>query len=199
MSQAKVALHKHRRKGLPVLGAAGLSLWLSGGAAASTDVTTTDIPTFSVAVDQEQTLREEEITDITLSTFHIFDGEGPPRLLRRIAAGACGACGSGFYDQPASNAPMRSISPPQRKSAHPYVQTLKRPQERPQERPQARPQVPKHQEQNVGGNQREAGTRAVDQNATRQAQPELDGLVINQSAGQQAQPQMATPVPNSAN
>jgi hypothetical protein len=195
MSQAKVALHKHRRKGLPVLGAAGLSLWLSGGAAASTDVTTTDIPTFSVAVDQEQTLREEEITDITLSTFHIFDGEGPPRVLTRIAAGACGACGSGLYDQPASNGPMRNVSPSPRKSAHPYVQTLKRPQER----PQARPQVPKHQEQSGGGNQREAGTRAVDQNATRQAQPELDGLVINQSAGQQAQPQMATPVPNSAN
>jgi hypothetical protein len=198
MSQAKVALHKHRRKGLPVLGAAGLSLWLSGGAAASTDVATTEIPTCSVAVDQEQTLREEEITDITLSTFHIFDGEGPPRLLTRIAAGACGACGSGLYDQPAGNGPMRSVSPPPRKPAHPYVQTLKRPQERPQARSQERPQVPKHQE-HAGGNQPEAGTRAVDQNATRRAQPELDGLVINQSAGQQAQPQMATPVPNSAN
>jgi hypothetical protein len=178
-----------------VLGAAGLSLWLSGGAAASTDVTTTNIPTFSVAVDQDQSLREEEITDITLSTFHIFDGVGQPRPLTRIAAGACGGCGSGLYEQPAGNGPMRSISPPARRPTHPYVQSLKRPQER----SQPRPQVPKHQEQNAGGNQREAGTRPVDQNATRQAQPELDGLVINQSAGQQAQPQMATPVPNSAN
>ena len=85
MSQAKVALNKHRRKGLPVLGAAGLSLWLGGGAPAATGVGTTDISTCSVVVDQEQTLREEEITDITLSAFHIFDEEGPPRLLTPIA------------------------------------------------------------------------------------------------------------------
>ena len=94
MSQAKVTLHKHLRKGVPVLGAAGLSLWLSGGAPAATGVATTDLPTCSVVVDQEQTLREEEITDITLATFHIFDREEPPRLHTRIAGGAgCGACG----------------------------------------------------------------------------------------------------------
>jgi hypothetical protein len=192
MSQAKVALHKHRRKGLPVLGAAGLSLWLSGGAAASTGVTTTDIPTFSVAVDQEQTLREEEITDITLSTFHILDRERTPRLLTRTAGGAaCGACGSGLYQQPANNGPFSGMSPPARKPTHPYVQTLKRPQER--------PQVPKHQDQNASRAQRDAGARTTNQNVTRQAQPELDNLVINQSAGQQAQPQVASPVTNSAN
>ena len=72
MSQAK---RKRRRKAVPVLGAAGLSLSLGGGAPAATGVTTADIPTCSVAVNHEQMLREEEITDITLSTFHIFDRE----------------------------------------------------------------------------------------------------------------------------
>jgi hypothetical protein len=192
MSQAKVALHKHRRKGLPVLGAAGLSLWLGGGAPAATGVATTDIPTCSVAVDQEQTLPEEEITDITLSTFHISDRERTPRLLPRIAAGACVACAAfGGGEQPAYNGPVSRMSPPARKPTHPYVQTLKRPQER--------PQTPKHQDQNVSRTQREAGARTTNQNATRQVQPELDGLVVNQSAGQQAQPQIATPVTNSAN
>ncbi len=98
MSQAKAALHKHRKKGLPVLGAAGLSLCLGSGAPAALGVATTDIPACSLVVDQEQTLREEEITDITLATFHIFHREEPPRLHTQIAAGACGACGAGFYE-----------------------------------------------------------------------------------------------------
>jgi hypothetical protein len=98
MSQAKVTLHKHLRKGVPVLGAAGLSLWLGGGAPAATGLATTDITTCSVVVDQGQTLREEEITDVTLATFHVFDRGEPPRLHARIAGGAgCGACGIGLY------------------------------------------------------------------------------------------------------
>ena len=203
MSQAKAALHKHRKKGLPVLGAAGLSLCLGSGAPAALGVATTDIPACSLTVTEGHTLREEEFTDITLATFHIFGREEAPRPHSRIAGGACGACGSGLYEQPANNPPMRSMSPPAKKPPHPYAQTLKRPEER--------PQVSKHK--------REAGTRATNQNVTRQAQPEqnatrqaqpkqsgirpaqpeLDGLVVNQSAGQQAQPQIATPVTNSPN
>ena len=228
MSQAKAALHKHRKKGLPVLGAAGLSLCLGSGAPAALGVATTDIPACSVTVTEGHTLREEEFTDITLATFHIFDREGPPRLHTRIA-GACGACGAGLYgdgsgtgagaggggggcgsgvhERPAKNRPVRSMSPPERKPTEPTVQTLKRPQER--------PQISKHQDQNAGRSRREAdtratdekasrsqraaSTRATDENATRQAQPELDGLVTNQSAGHQVEPQMATPVSNSAN
>jgi hypothetical protein len=60
MPQAKVVLNKHRRTGLPVLGVAGLSLCLGGGAPAAASVATADLPTCSVSVDQEQTLREEE-------------------------------------------------------------------------------------------------------------------------------------------
>ena len=44
MSQAKVTLQKRRRKGVPLLGAAGLSLSLSGGALqAAMGVGTADI------------------------------------------------------------------------------------------------------------------------------------------------------------
>jgi hypothetical protein len=191
MSQAKVAVRKHRRKGLPVLGAAGLSLSLSGGAPAM-GVTTADITRCSVAVNQEQTLREEEITDITLSTFHIFDRESAPRPRVRIAGcGPCVACAAPVSNQPAYNGPVSGTSHQARKPTqptHPYVQTLKR------------PQVPKHQDQNASrAAQPEAGSMTTNQNATRQAQPDLDGLVINQSAGQQAQPQVASPVTNSAN
>ena len=167
-----------------------LSLWLGGGAPAAMGVATADIATCSVAVHHEQTLCEEEIADITLSTFHISDRERTPRLLPRIAAGACVACAASG-DQPAYNGPASRMSPPPRKPTRPYVQTLKRPQER--------PQTPKHQDQNVSRTQREAGARTTNQNATRPAQPELDGLVVNQSAGQQAQPQIATPVTNSGN
>ena len=190
MAQAKVALRKHRKKGLPVLGAAGLSLALGGGAPAAKGVTTADTPTCSVAMNHEQMLREEEITDITLSTFNIFDGRSTPRLRARIAGGgACGGCGSGLYsNQPANNGPVSGLSPAARKPTHPYVHTLKR------------PQVPKDQDQNASrAAQPKAGALTTNQNATRQAQPEVDGLVINQSAGQQAQPQVASPATNSAN
>ena len=85
MSQAKAALHKHRKKGLPVLGAAGLSLCLGSGAPAALGVATTDIPACSVTVTEGHTLREEEFTDITLATFHIFDREEAPRPHPRIA------------------------------------------------------------------------------------------------------------------
>ena len=212
MSQAKVALRKHRRKGLPVLGAAGLSLCFGSGAPAALGVVTTDIPACSVMVNKGHTLREEEITDITLATFHIFDSEEAPHRHPRIAGGACGACGSGFYTQgvvtgacaggacggcgsglherPANNGSVRSMSPPPRKP-NPTVQTLKRPQER--------PQISTHQDQNAGRKQREADTRTTDRKEMQEAQPDLNGLVINQSAGQQAQPQLATPESNSAN
>jgi hypothetical protein len=248
MSQAKAALHKHRKKGLPVLGAAGLSLCLGSGAPAALGVATTDIPACSVTVTEGHTLREEEFTDITLATFHIFDREGPPRLHTRIAGGACGACGAGLYGDGSGTGAgaggggggcgsgfhvrigacgggcggcggggggcggggsrhherPRSVSPPEEsKPTKPIIQTVTRPQDR--------PQISKHQDENAGRSRREEATRATgesrsrraattrDENATPQAQPELDGLVINQSAGHQVEPQMATPVSNSAN
>jgi hypothetical protein len=190
MSQAKVALRKHRRKAVPVLGAAGLSLSLAGGAPGAIGITTEDMPKCLVAVNQQQTLREDEITDVTLSTFHVFDRESTPRLRARIAAGAgCGGCGSGLYsNQPTYNGPVSAPLPRATKSAHPIVHTVKR------------PLVPKDHDQRASrAAQPEPGAVIQNQNANRQAQPEVDGLTVNQSAGQQAQPQVARPVTNSAN
>jgi hypothetical protein len=186
MSPAKVTLPKRRRKGVPLLSAAGLSLSLSGGAPAAMGVPTTDIPKCLVGVNHEQTLREEEITDVTLSKFHISEGANVPWPRTRIAGGACGACGSGLYSNPpAYNGPVSSPSPPARKPTH---QTLKR------------PQAPHdHNQRASRAGSPEAGALTPNRNATQQAQPEVDGLVINQSAGQQAQPQVATPVTNTGN
>src|ERR1700733_10347376 len=112
MSQAKLTLRKHQRKGGPLLTAAGLSLSVSSGTSATMAVTTTEIVTCSTALNYEQPLREEEITDISLSTFHIFNGKSMPRLGARMAGGACGACGAGLYsNQPAYNGPASGPSP----------------------------------------------------------------------------------------
>ena len=68
-------------KAVPVLGAAGLSLSLTGGASAVTGGPVADVPmTQSNALGHEITLGEEEISDVSLATFYVFDKEnaGPP-------------------------------------------------------------------------------------------------------------------------
>jgi hypothetical protein len=190
MSEAKLTPRKHQRKRLPLLGAAGLSLSLSSGASATMGVTSADIVTCSTALNHEQPLREEEITDINLSTFHISNGEGMPRLRARVAGcGACVGCASGSYsNQPAYNGPASSPSPSTRQPTHPYVHTLKR------------PPAPKNQDQSASrATPHETDLPTSNQNTIRQLLPNVDGLVGNQSAGQQSQPQVATPVTNSAN
>ena len=66
---------KQRSKILPVLGAAGLSLSLASGAAAATGGSTADMPTLNTGVSQETILIDEEVTDVSLATFYVFDKE----------------------------------------------------------------------------------------------------------------------------
>jgi len=47
----------------------------------------------NAAADREITLGEEEISDVSLATFHVFDAENPRRRQRAVS-GACG-CGCG--------------------------------------------------------------------------------------------------------
>jgi hypothetical protein len=100
---------KRRRKVLPALGIAGVSLALASGASASTGEATTNIP--SISQIHEIFLGEEEIFDVSLAAFYVFDKEntGPPplaqklRLARRgrgcgcrhgyLRGGGCGGCG----------------------------------------------------------------------------------------------------------
>jgi hypothetical protein len=84
---------KRVAKAVPALGAAGLTFSLVGGASAS--VAPTDVPkTPNSAPGHEIMLGEEEISDVSLATFYVFDKEntGPLRGLVHEARG-CGGCG----------------------------------------------------------------------------------------------------------
>src|SRR5262249_25518963 len=78
------------------LGAAGLTLGLAGAASASA-VPTTDAPQkLGFVPTQAVTLGEEEIADVSLATFNLFDREtkaGPGPLLKMAGCGRCGRCG----------------------------------------------------------------------------------------------------------
>jgi hypothetical protein len=97
MPRAKQASkRKHRTRAVPVLGAAGL-LSLTGGASAATGGPAVDMPTTpNSAPGHEITLGEEEISDVSLATFYVFDKEnaGTPRLGEQVAWGCrgCGGC-----------------------------------------------------------------------------------------------------------
>ena len=76
MLRAKQAPKRKRRSKLvPVLGAAGLSLSLAGGASAATGAPVADALTHNGVVSHEITLGEEEIADVSLATFYVFDKE----------------------------------------------------------------------------------------------------------------------------
>src|SRR6478735_8269138 len=87
MSRAKQASKpKQRACAIPLLGAAGLSLSLASGAPAAT----------VGPVAHEITLGEEEISDVTLATFYVFDKENSQTyrpLLQLTRCGGCGGCG----------------------------------------------------------------------------------------------------------
>ena len=75
MSRAKQGpKRKSRACAVPLLGAAGLSLSLASGSAA-TEVPATDMPTQNTAASHEIAFGEEEIADVSLATFYVFDKE----------------------------------------------------------------------------------------------------------------------------
>jgi hypothetical protein len=98
MSQAKRASNgKRPSKAVSVLGIAGASLAASAGGSLA-DIPVADIPSQNTAPFQFITLGEEEISDVSLATFHFFDKEGlgTPRsgLIQLARGGGCG-CGHG--------------------------------------------------------------------------------------------------------
>ena len=85
MPQAKKpSKRKHRACAVPLLGAAGLSLSLASGAPAATAGPTA----------HEITLGEEEISDVSLATFYVFDREnvGPSQPGVQLVHRGCGGC-----------------------------------------------------------------------------------------------------------
>jgi hypothetical protein len=114
---------KSRSKIGPVLGAAGLSLSLAGGGAEATGAPVADVVTQNTKVGHEIMLDEEEIADISLATFYVFDNEnaGPSRHSVRLACG----CWTGTYYTSGNDAypsplrPVRHAAAPKRVSKSP--------------------------------------------------------------------------------
>src|ERR1700739_5125826 len=94
MSRVKqVSKRRRLRKtaALPALGAAGLGLSLVGSASASA-LPTADLPQYlNTTPNQRFVLDEEEIADVSLATFHVFDRENGTRGFTQVAFG-CGGC-----------------------------------------------------------------------------------------------------------
>jgi hypothetical protein len=136
MSHAKQASTKRKRsmKAVPALGAAGLSLALASGVpAAASGPAPEMLIGKNAAVSQEITLFEEEISDVSLATFYVFDNENAGTLRRgvKIAAGGCGGCGGGGCGgcSTESIAPSLGYANPPRYSTQPariYAQAPKR-------------------------------------------------------------------------
>ena len=90
MSRAKQASKaEYRIKAAPVLGAAGLSLTLASGAYGASGAPAADVLS-RAGVTHEITLREEEFSEVSLATFHVFDRES--QAGRRLACGCGGGC-----------------------------------------------------------------------------------------------------------
>lgn len=77
-----------------VLGAAGLGLSLASSASASTMPTAGNPQSDNTSPSQRFVLGEEEMADVSLATFHLFDRENFGSGVR-LARGGCGGCGCG--------------------------------------------------------------------------------------------------------
>ena len=72
---SRTSKRKRRRKAVPILGTAGLSLSLVSGASIATPTPSLDTITRDAQGSHENILREEEICDVSLVTFCVFDKE----------------------------------------------------------------------------------------------------------------------------
>src|SRR6187402_2547286 len=100
MPQAKQpSKRKRRSKALPVLGAAGLSLSLAGTASAVPGGPAVNLSTSGNGDGNQVFLSEEEIADVSLATFYVFDKEdlgaasGSSVELVRHGCHGCHGCG----------------------------------------------------------------------------------------------------------
>ena len=101
MARAKNSLKRNgRKRAAPALGIAGVSLAMAGGASASTAGSAVDVPMQNTATHHELFLGEEEISDVSLSTFYVFDKENDATLKAGVKTAywrgcRCGGCARG--------------------------------------------------------------------------------------------------------
>jgi hypothetical protein len=92
MTQARRSSRRKSRKAALALGAAGVSLAMTGAASATAPAT--NVPAQDNA--RRLILTEEEISDVSLATFQVFDRENPPLSQGiKVARGGGGGCGCG--------------------------------------------------------------------------------------------------------
>ena len=89
----QVSKRKRSKTSLPVWGAAGMSLALAGSASAAG--VAPDGKTTAKHLIPAVTLGEEELSDVTLSKFFVFDRESTATRLGEKIAQRCGRCGGG--------------------------------------------------------------------------------------------------------
>jgi hypothetical protein len=90
MAKAKQGFKRKRSKtALPLWAAAGVSLAMAGGASANAPV----IDTPPQDSGKRIVLAEEEVFDVSLATFYVFDKEREFSPDVRLAGGRCGGCG----------------------------------------------------------------------------------------------------------
>ena len=99
-----MATKKRVKAALPALGAAGLSFSMVGGASAAAVPANDVAQSTNYSPNQQITLGEEEIADVSLATFYVFDKEstaaakdGNIQLARGCGCGrgcgrGCGGC-----------------------------------------------------------------------------------------------------------
>src|SRR5215471_2244792 len=79
---------------VPALGAAGLTFGLAGSASAATNPAADAPQKLNFVPSQTITLGEEEIADVSLATFHLFDKEQGGAVQQMAwGCGRCGGCG----------------------------------------------------------------------------------------------------------
>lgn len=93
MTQARRSSKRKRAKAALAWGAAGVSLAMTGAASATAPAT--NVPSQDNA--RRLILAEEEISDVSLATFQVFDRENPPlsQDIKVARGGGCGGCGHG--------------------------------------------------------------------------------------------------------
>jgi len=94
---ARKISNKAVKAALPALGAAGLTFSMVGGASAAAVPANDVTQATNYSPNQQITLGEEEIADVSLATFYVFDKEGIAKTQsgQQLAWWRCGGCGGG--------------------------------------------------------------------------------------------------------